>query len=134
MIDGQSVAEASESEQFTLADDSGLEHDAYNEIQVPETISSNYQNAWAIIYGTNECNGYKNAQYHYYGVQDAAGCGIVDLNGNDIAGGARWNDIGPEYANGMIAVREEDGGPWAFIDGEGNVVTEYIFDVALDNA
>lgn len=134
VLDGHTVAEASKSEQITFDDSLTEEYDSGTEIPVPEAISNNYEVAWAIMYGSAECWGYKNAQYHYYGVKDADGYTVLDLNGNEIAPGTRWVDVGPEYGNGLIAVRAEEEGPWAFIDSEGNLVTEYIFEVVQDNA
>lgn len=140
IIDGRSVQDPEDGMMLTF--DNGLMEDDYNSdadnIKVPEEISNKYKDApavWGIPYGTNACLDYKSVRCHYYVVSlDDNEQIIVDANGRELGNGAKWAEVGFEYANGLIAVRKDAHGPWALIDSEGNEVTDYNFDVFLDCA
>jgi len=57
----------------------------------------------------------------------------VNAEGKEIGNGKKWYDAGVEYGNGLICVTKDNSGLWALIDSEGNEVTDYIFEVWLDN-
>lgn len=135
IIDGKSVSKIDKSKRLTFGKNSGGTFHGDYIIPVPEKISKKYKESWGIPYGSNECTFYEGVQCHYYAVTDKNGeLGIVDARGHELGNGARWAQAGFEYGNGLIAVRKDDDGLWALIDSEGNEVTDYIFDVELDNA
>lgn len=136
IVDGRSVAEPEEGKMLTFdskAVDTSLGEDYY--VPVPKKIRKINEEAWGIPYGSNECAYFKAVKAHYYAFMDDNGeLGILDADGNELGNGARWDQVGFEYGNGLIAVRKPHTELWALIDNEGNEATDYIFDVILDNA
>ena len=135
VIDGRSVAAPEEGTMLKFdkkAVDTTLGEDYY--VPVPKKIRKINVEAWGIPYGSNECAYYKAVKAHYYAFMDDNGeLGILDADGNELGNGARWEQIGFEYGNGLIAVRKPHTQLWALIDSKGNEVTDCIFEVILDN-
>ena len=132
IIDGKEVKDPDEDQIMKFAFDT---FDSPAVIPVPDSIKNRYDNVFPIPYGTNALSEHMGVQYHYYGVwnNDDDGIRIVNAEGKEIGNGKKWYDVGVEYGNGLICVTKDNSGLWALIDSEGNEVTDYIFEVWLDN-
>ncbi len=138
IIDGKVVKDPDEDEimRFDIGDEEAPYADIAAEIPVPDSIKNKYDHVFPIPYGSNALIDTYGVQCHYYGVwnDDDNGIRIVNAEGKEIGNGKKWYDAGVEYGNGLICVTKDNSGLWALIDSEGNEVTDYIFEVWLDNA
>ena len=72
----------------------------------------------------------------YAGVHDEKSV-LIDKDGNERIVSDKNRDLDMEvieYGNGLLPVKEKEEGPWALMDRDGNIVTDFIFDIIFDNA